>query len=192
MYLPKRWGKRGKSKTLKDIKVEIFGGKTKSKEVIRAVGRDTEEWITEPMKSEFREGQSSQWLNTAESEMIGFGLPTVCSHFRTFSLQGRNWKADFSRWKRIQWMSKWNRMSYWWNYKLSLILRETKPSLTQSCPTLCDPVGCSPPRSSVHGIFQARVLEWAAISFSRQLTLVFFFLNKVFTEFVTILFFFFF
>ena len=36
----------------------------------------------------------------------------------------------------------------------------------QSCPTLCDPVDCSPPGSSVHGIFQARVLEWGAIAFS--------------------------
>ena len=36
--------------------------------------------------------------------------------------------------------------------------------VTQSCPTLCDPVGCSLPGSSVHGIFQARVLEWDAIS----------------------------
>ena len=36
-----------------------------------------------------------------------------------------------------------------------------------SCPTLCDPMDCSPPGSSVHGIFQARVLEWVAISFSR-------------------------
>ena len=33
--------------------------------------------------------------------------------------------------------------------------------------TLCDPVDCSPPASSVHGISQARILEWAAISFSR-------------------------
>ena len=33
--------------------------------------------------------------------------------------------------------------------------------------SLCDPVGCSPPGSSVHGIFQARILEWAAISISR-------------------------
>ena len=38
----------------------------------------------------------------------------------------------------------------------------------QSCPTLCDPVDCSLPGSSVHGIFQARVLEWVAISFSRR------------------------
>jgi len=36
----------------------------------------------------------------------------------------------------------------------------------QSCPTLCDPMDCSPLGSSVHGIFQARILEWVAISFS--------------------------
>ena len=41
--------------------------------------------------------------------------------------------------------------------------------VAQSCPTLtlCDPMDCSPPGSSVHGIFQARILEWVAISFSR-------------------------
>ena len=39
--------------------------------------------------------------------------------------------------------------------------------VAQSCPTLCNPVNCSLPGSSVHGIFQARVLEWVAISFSR-------------------------
>jgi len=36
----------------------------------------------------------------------------------------------------------------------------------QSCPTLSDPMDCSLPGSSVHGIFQARVLEWGAIAFS--------------------------
>ena len=36
----------------------------------------------------------------------------------------------------------------------------------QSCPTLCDPMDCSLPHSSVHGCFQARVLEWGAIAFS--------------------------
>ena len=36
----------------------------------------------------------------------------------------------------------------------------------QLCPTLCDPMDCSLPGSSVHGIFQARVLEWGAIAFS--------------------------
>ena len=38
----------------------------------------------------------------------------------------------------------------------------------QSCPTLCDPMDCSPPGSSVHGILQARILEWVAIAFSRE------------------------
>ena len=41
----------------------------------------------------------------------------------------------------------------------------------QSCPTLCDPIEGSPPGSSVHGIFQARVLEWGAIAFSSQASL---------------------
>ena len=38
----------------------------------------------------------------------------------------------------------------------------------QSCSTLCDPVDCSLPGSSVHEIFQARILEWVAISFSKR------------------------
>ena len=39
--------------------------------------------------------------------------------------------------------------------------------VTQSCLTLFDPMDCSPPGSSIHGIFQARILEWVAVSFSR-------------------------
>ena len=37
----------------------------------------------------------------------------------------------------------------------------------QLCLTLCDPMDCSPPSSSVHGISQARILEWVAVPFSR-------------------------
>ena len=37
----------------------------------------------------------------------------------------------------------------------------------QSCLTICDPMDCSPPGSSVHGVLQARILEWISISFSR-------------------------
>ena len=40
--------------------------------------------------------------------------------------------------------------------------------IAQSCLTLCDPMDCSLPSSSVHGIFQARILEWVAIYFSRR------------------------
>ena len=41
-------------------------------------------------------------------------------------------------------------------------------SVTQSCLILCDPMDCSLLGSSVHGIFQARTLEWVAISYSRE------------------------
>ena len=54
--------------------------------------------------------------------------------------------VSFAFWEVTRWKWKWSR---------------------SVCPTLCDPVDCSPPGSSVHGIFQARVLEWIAISFSR-------------------------
>ena len=45
---------------------------------------------------------------------------------------------------------------------------EKKSEVAQLCLTLCNPMDCSIPGSSVHGIFQARVLEWVAISFSRE------------------------
>ena len=43
----------------------------------------------------------------------------------------------------------------------------TESEVSQSCPTLCNPVDCSPPGSSIHGILQTRILEWVALSFSR-------------------------
>ena len=43
---------------------------------------------------------------------------------------------------------------------------KSESEVAQLCPTLCDPMDCSLPGSSVHGIFQARVLEWVAIAFS--------------------------
>ena len=47
------------------------------------------------------------------------------------------------------------------------MMKESESEVAQSCLTLCDPMDCSLPGSSVHGIFKARVLEWVAISFSR-------------------------
>ena len=43
---------------------------------------------------------------------------------------------------------------------------KSEHEVSQWCPTLCDSMNCSPPGSSVHGIFQSRVLEWVAIAFS--------------------------
>ena len=87
--------------------------------------------------------------------------------------------------KSWTWLSDWTELA--WNVPLvSLIFLKRSlvfPTLwsevkwsevkwsevTQSCPTLCDPMDCSLPGSSVHGIFQAIVLEWIAISFSGDL-----------------------
>ena len=51
-----------------------------------------------------------------------------------------------------------------------VILYEVKlwSEVAQSCPTLCNPVDCSPPGSSAHGVFQAWILEWVAVSFPRE------------------------
>ena len=52
-------------------------------------------------------------------------------------------------------------------YLQTLVYMKSESEVAQSCPTLCNPMDCSLPLSSIHGIFQARVLEWVAISFSR-------------------------
>ena len=66
--------------------------------------------------------------------------------------QGRPVYEQELRWEKRKWcMFNWNKES----------------EVAQSCLTLCDPMDCSLPSSSVHGIVQARILEWVAISFSR-------------------------
>ena len=49
---------------------------------------------------------------------------------------------------------------------------KSESEVTQPCPTLSDPMDYSPPGSSIHGIFQARVLEWGAIAFSEKMVQV--------------------
>ena len=69
------------------------------------------------------------------------------------------------------WASNYND----WPGKFKLVGEENRSSreymcacsVAQSCPTPCDPMDCSPPGFSVHGISQARILEWVAISYSR-------------------------
>ena len=52
------------------------------------------------------------------------------------------------------------------HFLLQCMKVKSESEVTQSCPTLSDPMDCSLPGSSAHGIFQARVLEWSAIAFS--------------------------
>ena len=53
-----------------------------------------------------------------------------------------------------------------WHFLLQCMKGKSEREDTQSCPTLSDPMDYSLPGSSIHGIFQARVLEWGAIAFS--------------------------
>ena len=52
------------------------------------------------------------------------------------------------------------------HFLLQCMKVKSESEVAQSCPTLRDPMDCSPPGSSIHGVFQARVLEWGAIAFS--------------------------
>jgi len=57
-----------------------------------------------------------------------------------------------------------------YHFLLQCMKVKSESEVAQSCPTLLDPMDCSPPDSSVHGIFQARVLEWVSIPFSATTT----------------------
>ena len=52
------------------------------------------------------------------------------------------------------------------HFLLQCMKVKSESEVTELCPTLSDPMDCSPPGSSIYGIFQARVLEWGAITFS--------------------------
>ena len=54
------------------------------------------------------------------------------------------------------------------HFLLRYMKMKSEREVAHSCPTLSDPIVCSPPSSSIHGIFQARVLEWGAITFSEK------------------------
>ena len=59
-----------------------------------------------------------------------------------------------------------SRQEYWSGLPFPSPMHKSESEIAQLCSTLSDPMDCSPPGSSVHGIFQARVLEWGAIAFS--------------------------
>ena len=117
--------------------------------------------------------------------LFKFGI--VCSLLQQFvfvlytlDISGRNWGAfppihsfmqfadlTVTNQKKILTCLNWFASVCWLLLDISPLYLHCCCSVAQSCPTFCDPMDCSPPGSSVYGIFQARILEWAAISFSR-------------------------
>ena len=82
--------------------------------------------------------------------------------------------------KKSSWkMSRWSELTFFQRRRLYRWPMDTWKDaqhhylvlITESCPTLWNPMDCSPPSSSAHEISQARILEWVAISFSRPLTI---------------------
>ena len=79
-------------------------------------------------------------------------LHSICQQIWKFSSSHRTGKGQFSFQSQRKTISK-------------NVQTESENDISQLLPTLCDSMDCSPPSSSIHGIFQARVLEWVAISF---------------------------
>ena len=67
---------------------------------------------------------------------------------------------------RLPWDSLGKNTGVGCHFLLQCMKVKSESEVAQSCPTLSDPMDCSIPGSSVHGIFQARVLEWGTIAFS--------------------------
>ena len=71
---------------------------------------------------------------------------------------------------RLPWDSPGRNIGVGCHFLLQRMKVKSESEVTQSCPTLSDPMDCSLPGSSVHGIFQARGLEWGALAFSGLVT----------------------
>ena len=88
-------------------------------------------------------------------------IPLLLSHFSRVRLCATLWTAAHRPWD-----SPGKNTGVGCHFLLQCMKVTSESEVAQSCPTLRDPMDCSPPGSSAHGIFQARVLEWGAIAFS--------------------------
>ena len=89
----------------------------------------------------------------------------MLSHFSRVQLCVTPWTAAHQA--PCPWDSPGKNTGVGSHFLLQCMKGKSKSEVTQSCPTLSNPMDCSPPGSSVHGLFQARVLEWGAIAFSK-------------------------
>ena len=88
---------------------------------------------------------------------------------RNLSLKTPPWPRPLLRFRKGQEVSLHTQtflLNLTKQHRFTLFFLESESEVAQSCPTLSDLMDCSPPGSSVHGIFQAIVLEWVVIAFS--------------------------
>ena len=106
----------------------------------------------------YKESDMMQQLNNNNMESFLSFLSNLC-----YMYMEPSWFFLCSNWKgHCFWADSRNDF-----FKDLLLVWKVKVSVAQWYPTLCDPMDCSPQGSSVHGILQARILEWVAIPFSR-------------------------
>ena len=113
-----------------------------------------------------------QWLNhlTLEYYLLFSKLPSCCCYYCCWvaSVVSDSVRPHRRQPTRLHspWDSPGKNTGVGCHFLLQCMKVKSEIEVTQSCPTLHNPMGCSLPGSSVHGIFQARVLEWVAIAFS--------------------------
>ena len=97
-------------------------------------------------------------------------FPSCCQVMSVMpdSVQPHRWQPTRLR---CPWDSPGKNTGVGCHFLLQCVKVKSESEVAQSCLTLSDPMDCSLPGSSIHGIFQARVLEWGAIAFSRISTL---------------------
>ena len=103
------------------------------------------------------------------TQELSWGLPHCRWILNQLSMREAKDCEDGLKYKAVastSWIV-WSLQTYFLSHPLYQQVKSKVVSKAQSCLTLCDPMDCSLPGSSVHGIFQAIVLEWIAISFSR-------------------------
>ena len=112
----------------------------------------------------FSKGSQDQYTLSFGKFIIFCLLLCTWSQFATATA-----KSHFSRFDSVRphpWDSTGKNTGVGFHFLLQCIKVKSESEVAQSCPTLCDPMDCTLPGSSVHGIFQARVLEWGAIACS--------------------------
>ena len=110
----------------------------------------------------------TEWANSFPIFLI---KPNSVIAFTSFRRNHENEKDAYSQYPFTLWFSRCREGSYVSRFSLSYLRDRHMVTLcalvAHSCPTLCDPMVCRPSGSSVHGTFQARILEWVAMSLSR-------------------------